>query len=192
MIELQQIIASKRALLDRETCPGSAINYSEGMSEDQKDRYIQYLAEQNQDLRLTEKAMQLVLEDFMSRQKELEEKVSVLMSEQSAMKAELLEERRLRKVAECEKRSLQEQLEATRQELYGKKRQRVRNKASDESENPEPDRNDEKGDYDGTEGSLRTGSVDTACPPASSEASRRNVTCPTAPYWRTSGSDHAL
>ena len=28
-------------------------NYSAGMAEDQKDRYIQYLAEQNQDLRLT-------------------------------------------------------------------------------------------------------------------------------------------
>ena len=32
---------------------GNPINYSAGMAEDQKDRYIQYLAEQNQDLRLT-------------------------------------------------------------------------------------------------------------------------------------------
>ena len=44
------------------------INYSAGMAEDQKDRYIQYLAEQNQDLRLTGDAMRLVLEDFMAQQ----------------------------------------------------------------------------------------------------------------------------
>ncbi len=37
------------------------------MSADQKDRYIQYLAEQNQYLRLTSDAMKLVLEDFMAR-----------------------------------------------------------------------------------------------------------------------------
>ena len=41
------------------------------MAEDQKDRYIQYLAEQNQDLRLTSDAMKLVLEDFMVQMKEL-------------------------------------------------------------------------------------------------------------------------
>ena len=37
------------------------------MAEDQKERYIQYLAEQNQDLRLTSDAMKLVLEDFMAQ-----------------------------------------------------------------------------------------------------------------------------
>ena len=34
-------------------------------------RQIQYLAEQNQDLRLTSDAMKLVLEDFMAEMKEL-------------------------------------------------------------------------------------------------------------------------
>ncbi len=37
------------------------------MVEDQKDRYIQYLAERNLDLRSTEKAMRLVLEDFVTK-----------------------------------------------------------------------------------------------------------------------------
>ena len=57
MIELQHIIDSKRELLSRETYSRNPINYSEGMADDQKDRYIQYLAEQNQDLRLTNDAM---------------------------------------------------------------------------------------------------------------------------------------
>lgn len=48
----------------------------------------------------------------------------------------------------------------------------VRKKASDEPEKPEPDRNEEKGDFDGTEGSLRTDSVDTVCPQTTSEAAK--------------------
>ena len=53
MIDLQDIITTKRELLSQETYSRNPINYSAGMAEDQKDRYIQYLAEQNQDLRLT-------------------------------------------------------------------------------------------------------------------------------------------
>ena len=60
MIDLQDIITTKRELLSRETYSRNPINYSAGMAEDQKDRYIQYLAEQNQDLRLTGDAMRLV------------------------------------------------------------------------------------------------------------------------------------
>ena len=61
MIDLQDIIKTKRELLSRETYSRNPINYSAGMAEDQKDRYIQYLAEQNQDLRLTGDAMKLCL-----------------------------------------------------------------------------------------------------------------------------------
>ena len=50
-----------------ETYSRSPINYSAGMAEDQKERYIQYFAEQNLDLRLTSDAMKLVLEDFMAQ-----------------------------------------------------------------------------------------------------------------------------
>lgn len=60
MIDLQDIITTKRELLSRATYSRNPINYSAGMAEDQKDRYIQYLAEQNQDLRLTSDAMKLV------------------------------------------------------------------------------------------------------------------------------------
>ena len=57
----------------RETYLRTPINYSEGMAEDQKVRYIRYLSEENQEHVLTEKAMQLVLEDFMARRKALED-----------------------------------------------------------------------------------------------------------------------
>ncbi len=80
MIALQDIIKTKRELLSRETYSRNPINCSAGMAEDQKDRYIQYLAEQNQDLRLTSDAMKLVLEDFMAKMQELEEKMSALES----------------------------------------------------------------------------------------------------------------
>ncbi len=66
-----------------ETYSRNPINYSEGMADDQKDRYIQYLAEQNQDLRLTSDAMKLVLEDFMAQMKELQAQMSSMQSKQS-------------------------------------------------------------------------------------------------------------
>ena len=76
MIELQHIIESKREVLSRETYSRTPINYSEGMSDDQKDRFIQYLAEQHQEDELTKRAMQQVLEDFMSNQKLMDEKLA--------------------------------------------------------------------------------------------------------------------
>ena len=47
MIDLQDIITTKRELLSRATYSRNPINYSAGMAEDQKERYIQYLAGQN-------------------------------------------------------------------------------------------------------------------------------------------------
>ena len=49
--------------------------FREALFKDQKERYIQYLAEQNQDLRLTSDAMKLVLEDFMAQMKDLKAQV---------------------------------------------------------------------------------------------------------------------
>ena len=161
----------------KETYSRNPVNYSEGMSEDQKDRYIQYLAEQNQDLRLTEKAMQLVLEDFMVRQKALEEQLASFQSAQAAEMSELKsrqsdlinqlsEERKLRQSAERKVKSLQEKLDYANQERFGDRRhfgdrrQKVRKKTSDDKpERPDSDREREKEDYDGTDGTLRTDSV---------------------------------
>ena len=45
MKSLQHIIHMKRELLARETFSRQTVNYSEDMSADQKDRYIQYLVD---------------------------------------------------------------------------------------------------------------------------------------------------
>ena len=126
------------------------------MAEDQKDRYIQYLAEENQDLKLTEKAMLFVLEDFMVRQKELEERMSAFMFEQASIKEELLEERKMCKSAERKAKTLEEQLDYTNQERFGDRRQKVRKKPfMGESKNPEPDRENEEYGFDETEDTLQ-------------------------------------
>ena len=161
MIGLQQIIALKRELLSRETYSRNPINYSEGMADDQKDRFIQYLAEQHQEDELTKRAMELVLEDFMVQMKELKEQMSSMQSKQSDLENRLSEERKLRKSAERHAKNLQEKLDYARQEKFGDRRQRVRKKdQSGKAVPPEPDRQDENDGYDGTEGTLRTGSVD--------------------------------
>ena len=156
MIELQHIIDSKRELLSRETYSRNPINYSEGMADDQKGRYIQYLAEQNQDLRLTNDAMKLVLEDFMVQMKELKDQVSSMQSKQSDLENRLSEERKLRKSAERKAKSLQEKLDFANQERFGDRRQRINPKAKKSAS----DRQKEKDDYDGTDDTLRTDSVD--------------------------------
>lgn len=104
------------------------------MAEDQKDRYIHYLAEQHREDELTKKAMQLVLEDFMAGQKELEAQMASLMSEQSAIKVALMEERKKRKSAECKAKSLQEKLDYANRERFGDRRQRVRKKTAAEGQ----------------------------------------------------------
>ena len=97
MIDLQDIITTKRELLSRETYSRNPINYSAGMAEDQKERYIQYFAEQNQDLRLTSDAMKLVLEDFMAQMKDLKAQVSSMESKHADL------ENRLKTVANKKK-----------------------------------------------------------------------------------------
>ena len=126
------------------------------MADDQKDRYIQYLAEQNQDLRLTNDAMKLVLEDFMVQMKELKDQVSSMQSKQSDLENQLSEERKLRKSAERKAKSLQEKLDFANQERFGDRRQRINPKAKKSAS----DRQKEKDDYDGTDDTLRTDSVD--------------------------------
>lgn len=96
--------------MSRETYSRNPINYSAGMAEDQKDRYIQYLAEQNQDLRLTGDAMRLVLEDFMAQMKELKDQMSSMQSKHVDLENRLSEEHKLRKSAERKIKSLQENL----------------------------------------------------------------------------------
>ena len=89
------------------------------MAENQKDRYIQYLAEQNQNLRLTSDAMKLVLEDFMAEMKELKDKMSSMESRHADLENRFSEEHKLRKSAERKIKSLQERLDYANQERFG-------------------------------------------------------------------------
>ncbi len=126
------------------------------MAEDQKDRYIQYLAEQNQDLRLTGDAMRLVLEDFMAQMKELKDQMSSMQSKHVDLENRLSEEHKLRKSAERKIKSLQEKLDYANQERFGDRRQKRYNLKAKTSDS---DRRKEKDDYDGTDDTLRTDSV---------------------------------
>ena len=155
MIDLQDIITTKRELLSRETYSRNPINYSAGMAEDQKDRYIQYLAEQNQDLRLTGDAMKLVLEDFMAQMKELKAQMSSMQSKHADLENRLSEEHKLRKSAERKIKSLQEKLDYAHQERFGDRRQKIQSKAK----TSDSDHRKEKDNYDGTDDTLRTDSV---------------------------------
>ena len=125
------------------------------MAEDQKERYIQYLAGQNQDLRLTGDAMKLVLEDFMAEMKELKDQVASMQSKHAYLENQLSEEHKLRKSAERKIKSLQDKLDYANQERFGDRRQRIKSKAK----TVDSDRNKEKDDYDGTDDTLRTDSV---------------------------------
>ena len=115
----------------RETYSRSPINYSEGMAEDQKDRFIQYLAEQHQEDELTKRAMELVLEDFMVQMQELKDQMTSMQSKHSDLEEQLSEERKLRKSAERKARSLQEKLDYANQERFGDRRQRINSEAKE-------------------------------------------------------------
>ncbi len=125
------------------------------MAEDQKERYIQYFAEQNQNLRLTSDAMKLVLEDFMAQMKDLKDQVSSMESKHADLENRLSEEHKLRKSAERKIKSLQERLDYAHQERFGDRRQKIQSKAK----TSDSDRWKEKDDYDGTDDTLRTDSV---------------------------------
>ena len=155
MIDLQDIITTKRELLSRETYSRNSINYSEDMSADQKDQYIQYLAGQNQELRLTSDAMKLVLKDFMANLKGFEDQMAAMQSKHSDLEERFSEEHKLRKSAERKAKSLQERLAFANQERFGDRRQKIHSKAK----NSGSDRKKEKDDYDGTDDTLRTDSV---------------------------------
>ena len=121
------------------------------MAEDQKDRFIQYLAKQHQENELTIKAMKLVLKDFMVQMKELEDQMASMQSKQSDLENRLSKERKLRQSAERKAKSIQEKLDFANQERFGDKRQRIHFKAGKSASDRQKD--------DSTDDTLRTDSV---------------------------------
>ena len=168
--ELQHIISSKRALLARGDTPRSAVNYTEGMASEQKDRFIEYLIEQNEDQKLTIRAMQAVLEDFRKEQEltnkllseanekssramaEANAKVSEVLSQLETLQAEFRQERKESKAKDRKIARLQERLNLANKNQYGSKSQK--SKGEDSSSEEDADRTQEKDNFDGTAGSI--------------------------------------
>ena len=94
------------------------------MSEDQKDRYIDYLADRVTNLDLDNRAMGLVLEDFLKVQQQLQEEMATLCSGQEKLQSQLIEETRKRKAAERKAQRLDECLKQANvdrlKQMYGK------------------------------------------------------------------------
>ena len=159
--DLQHILSSKRELLARGNAPRLAVNYTEGMSSDQKDRFIEYLIEQNESLKLDLRAMHAVLEDMKNELAKPNEALVSLQSEISSLRSELQQEREERKVLERENLRLAEKLAFANKNLFGSKSQKSRksNKSKADAtpdENPDADRSKNEDDFDGTPGSIQT------------------------------------
>ena len=156
MESLQHIITQKHELLARETFSRQAINYSEDMPADQKDRYIHYLVDKVNELDLDKRAMELAVEEFKGIHNNVLGQLAELQRSISEMQTELNEERGKRKRAEAKARKLDQQLRYAQKNKFGDKRQNAR---KDKDREDEADREDEKDKFDGTDGTMSAKSV---------------------------------
>lgn len=157
MDKLQHIIEQERELLERETYSRSAINYSGDMAADERDRYIRYLVDRVNDSDLDKRAMLAVLEDFKEVHAKMQAQLDEVMSTQSTLVAENSDLKTRLKSAETKARKLDEQLKFANKNRFGDKRQNPRKKSDKKDDS---DRNDEREKFDGTNGTLSTGSVE--------------------------------
>ena len=156
MESLQHIITQKHELLARETFSRQAINYSEDMPADQKDRYIHYLVDKVNELDLDKRAMELAVEEFQGIHNNVLGQLAELQRSIAEMQTELNEERGKRKRAEAKARKLDQQLRYAQKNKFGDKRQNAR---KDKNREDEADREDEKDKFDGTDGTMSAKSV---------------------------------
>ena len=156
MESLQHIITQKHELLARETFSRQAINYSEDMPADQKDRYIHYLVDKVNELDLDKRAMELAVEEFQGIHNNVLGQLAELQRSIAEMQTELNEERGKRKRAEAKARKLDQQLRYAQKNKFGDKRQNAR---KDKDREEEADREDEKDKFDGTDGTMSAKSV---------------------------------
>ena len=148
MDELQHIIEQKQELLARESISRPALDYSEGMTAEEQKRYINYLAERVNAADLENRAMKLVLQDFLDEKKCLAERLSKLdavLSDVEDLKKSLASEVKRRKAAERRVDDLKAKLKFANKNRFGDKSHRTRKTDSDE----ESDRTKDKDDFDG-------------------------------------------
>lgn len=152
--ELRQLIVQKRELLARETFSRRAFNRCENMSDEMKNRYVEYLIERLENAELDNRAMKLVLEDLTKELSRSNQMLEKLNESQSLLE----EERKSRKSLEREITKLKEQLKSARKNRFGSKKQSVKKDDSGSDDDP-VDREKEKDGFDGTDESLDTRSV---------------------------------
>lgn len=130
-----------------------ALDYSEGMTADEQKRYINYLAERVREADLGWRARDLVLQDFLDKQKEYDERISKLddvLSRIDSLESSSKDSERKRKAAERKVADLTAKLKFANKNRFGDKSHRTKKKNSDE----ESDRTKDKDDFDGTSSSL--------------------------------------
>ena len=158
MDELQYFIEQKIELLARESNSCPTLDYSEGMAADEQKRYINYLADRVNADDLEKRAMKLVLQDFLDKQKEYDVRLSKLdavLSDVEDLKKNLASEVKRRKAAERKVDDLQAKLKFANKNRFGDKSHRTKKKDSDE----ESDRTKDKDDFDGISSSLPENSI---------------------------------
>ena len=160
MDELQHIIEQKQKLLAREAISRPAVDYSKDMTAEEQKRYINYLAERLEKADLGLRARDAVLQDFLDKQKEYDERLSKLddvLSKVSSLESSLKEKERKLKSAERKVADLTAKLKFADKNRFGDKRQKVKKTASTETE--ESDRGKDEVDFDSTSSSLPDNSV---------------------------------
>ena len=124
MKELQHIIEQKRELLARESISRPALDYSEGMTAEEQKRYINYLVERLEQADLGLRARDAVLQDFLDKQKEYDERLSKLdnvLSKVSSLESSLKEKDRKLKLAERKVADLTVKLKFAEKNRFGDK-----------------------------------------------------------------------
>ena len=95
---------------------------SERMTAEERKRHIDYLVERLNDAELKKRAMNLVLQDFLDKQKEYDERLSKLddaLSRIDSLKASLKNVERKRKAAERKAADLTAKLELVNKNRFG-------------------------------------------------------------------------
>ena len=179
MKELQHIIEQKRELLARESISRPALDYSEGMTAEEQKRYINYLVERLEQADLGLRARDAVLQDFLDKQKEYDERLSKLdnvLSKVSSLESSLKEKDRKLKLAERKVADLTAKLKFAEKNRFGDKSYGSKKKNPYE----ESDRTKDKDNFDGTSSSLLESSIankdsDSSSAPTTQEKQPRDL-----------------
>lgn len=158
MNELQHIIEQKQELLAREAISRPAVDYSKDMTAEEQKRYINYLAVRLEKADLGLRARDAVLQDFLDKQKEYDERLSKLddvLSDVEDLKKNLTSEVEKRKAAERKVADLTAKLKFANKNRFGNKSYGSKKKNPEE----ESDRTKDKDGFDGTSYSLPGNSI---------------------------------